>query len=562
MKKRILSICASVLLVSTLALGAVACGGIKALVPDSKKISTTYSVSEVTGLAAYDAADFKNYDFDACGMAVLTKTTDGGTEYVLYDVLNGKAVRSVSGEKRMAVAVDGVYCVCTPSDPAVEGSKDVYEFLDKTGTVVYTSDEGPVDFSYNCLEFADGTLLRTDASGAVSVIKRSLQPVNKNGMDGYADGYIINGIIDTSDTPAVLVGFEIFDADGGYVRTFYLSELPVTEAMTQRGMWCIGRYLCFQYIKVLPETEQDYDFYTEAGNMIAKMDLVTYRYNVKTGKIDVLEDFDFVVNDNVGSYSSDYTVLSGQPIQNGSLQKEEVIQAFDKDGKIHTDLQKLLPGCDDYWCDYSAEVALLSNDSTTVLYNAKNGKELTRFRNDQAEYVSGGWIRQEIEGNAYVYYDKNGNEALELPNAEGEKTWLNVSEDGTIYYTVTPAATAETPAPATTLYSYNAAEGEKTIGTYAEIDKISVSSGWLLTDADGKQSLYLKSEGIFVFKDLENVVAVQNNGSKGGYRFEKDTVVTSGYDIFQVEIGGTDGESTYRYFMLQTNITMPAAMYF
>ena len=558
MKKRILSICASVLLVSTLALGAVACGGIKALVPDSKKISTTYSVSEVTGLAAYDAADFKNYDFDACGMAVLTKTTDDGTEYVLYDVLNGKAVRSVSDGKTMAVATDGVYCVYTPSDPAVEGSKDVYEFLDKTGTVVYTSNEGPIDFFYNCLEFADGTLLRTDASGEVSVIKRSLQPVYKNGMDGYADGYIINGITDASND---LAGFEIFDTDGEYVRTFYLSELPVTEAMIQTGMWCIGRYLCFQYIKVLPETEQDYDFYTEAGNMIAKMDLVTYRYNVKTGKIDVLEDFDFVVNDNEGSYSSDYTVLSGHPIQNGSLQKEEVIQAFDKDGKIHTDLQKLLPGCDDYECDYSAEVALLSNDSTTVLYNAKNGKELTRFRNDQAEYVYGGWILQEI-GDMYVYYDKNGNEALELPNAEGEKTWLDVSEDGTIYYTVTPAATAETPAPATTLYSYNAAEGEKTIGTYAEIDKISVSSGWLLTDADGKQSLYLKSEGIFVFKDLENVVAVQNNGSKGGYRFEKDTVVTSRYDIFRVEIGGTDGESTYRYFMLQTNTTMPAAMIF
>lgn len=559
MKKRILSICASVLLVSTLALGAVACGGIKALVPDSKKISTTYSVSEVTGLAAYDAADFKNYDFDACGMAVLTKTTDDGTEYVLYDVLNGKAVRSVSDGKTMAVATDGVYCVYTPSDPAVEGSKDVYEFLDKTGTVVYTSNEGPIDFFYNCLEFADGTLLRTDASGEVSVIKRSLQPVYKNAMDGYADGYIINGITDASDD---LAGFEIFDTDGEYVRTFYLSELPVTEAMIQTGMWCIGRYLCFQYIKVLPETEQDYDFYTEAGNMIAKMDLVTYRYNVKTGKIDVLEDFDFVVNDNEGSYSSDYTVLSGHPIQNGSLQKEEVIQAFDKDGKIHTDLQKLLPGCDDYWCDYSAEVALLSNDSTTVLYNAKNGKELTRFRNDQAEYVYGGWILQEI-GDMYVYYDKNGNEALELPNAEGEKTWLDVSEDGTIYYTVTPAATAETPAPATTLYSYNAAEGEKTIGTYAEIDTISVSSGWLLTDADGKQSLYLNYEGVFVFKDLENVVAVQTNGSKGGFRFEKDTVVTSGYDIFQVEIGGTDGaESTYRYFMLQTNITMPAAMYF
>ena len=159
-------------------------------------------------------------------------------------------------------------------------------------------------------------------------------------------------------------------------------------------------------------------------------------------------------------------------------------------------------------------------------------------------------------------YDKNGNEALELPNAEGEKTRLYESEDGTIYYTVTPAATAETPAPATTLYSYNAAEGEKTIGTYAEIDKISVSSGWLLTDADGKQSLYLNYEGVFVFKDLENVVAVQTNGSKGGYRFEKDTVVTSGYDIFRVEIGGTDGESTYRYFMLQTNVTMPAAMIF
>lgn len=559
MKKRILSICASVLLVSTLALGAVACGGIKALVPDSKKISTTYSVSEVTGLAAYDAADFKNYDFDACGMAVLTKTTDDGTEYVLYDVLNGKAVRSVSDGKTMAVATDGVYCVYTPSDPVVEGSKDVYEFLDKTGTVVYTSNEEPIDFSYNCLEFADGTLLRTDASGAVSVIKRSLQPVYKNAMDGYADGYIINGITDAYDD---LVGFEIFDLDYEYVRTFYLSELPVTEAMIQTGMWCIGRYLCFQYIKVLPETEQDYDFYTEAGNMIAKMDLVTFRYNVKTGKIDVLEDCDFVVNGNESSYSSDYIVLSGHPIQNGSLQKEEVIQAFDKDGKIHTDLQKLLPGCDDYWCDYSAEVALLSNDSTTVLYNAKNGKELTRFRNDQAEYVSGGWIRQEI-GDMYVYYDKNGNEALELPNAEGEKTWLYESEDGTIYYTVTPAATAETPAPATTLYSYNAAEGEKTIGTYAEIDTISVSSGWLLTDADGKQSLYLNYEGVFVFKDLENVVAVQNNGSKGGYRFEKDTVVTSGYDIFQVEIGGTDGaESTYRYFMLQTNITMPAAMIF
>ncbi len=559
MKKRILSICASVLLVSTLALGAVACGGIKALVPDSKKISTTYSVSEVTGLAAYDAADFKNYDFDACGMAVLTKTTDDGTEYVLYDVLNGKAVRSVSDGKMMEVATDGVYCVYTPSDPAVEGSKDVYEFLDKTGTVVYTSNEEPIDFSYNCLEFADGTLLRTDASGAVSVIKRSLQPVYKNVMDGYADGYIINAII---DAPDVLVGFEIFDTDGEYVRTFYLSELPVTEAMTQTGMWCIGRYLCFQYIKVLPETEQDYDFYTEAGNMIAKMDLVTFRYDVKTGKIDVLEDCDFVVNGNESSDSSDYTVLSGHPIQNGSLQKEEVIQAFDKDGKIHTDLQKLLPGCDDYEYDYSAEVVLLSNDSTTVLYNAKNGKELTRFRNDQAVYVSGGWIRQEI-GNAYVYYDKNGNEALELPNAEGEKTWLNVSEDGTIYYTVTPAATAETPAPATTLYSYNAAEGEKTIGTYAEIDTISVSSGWLLTDADGKQSLYLNYEGVFVFKDLENVVAVQTNGSKGGYRFEKDTVVTSGYDIFRVEIGGTDGaESTYRYFMLQTNITMPAAMIF
>ena len=560
MKKRILSICASVLLVSTLALGAVACGGIKALVPDSKKISTTYSVSEVTGLAAYDAADFKYYDFDACGMAVLTKTTDGGTEYVLYDVLNGKAVLSVSGEKTMAVATDGVYCVYTPSDPAVDGSKDVYEFLDKTGAVVYTSDEEPVDSYYTLLEFADGTLLRTDASGAVSVIKRSLQPVYTNMMDGYADGYIINGITDASND---LVGFEIFDTDGGYVRSFYLSELPVSEnsITDDPAMWYVGRYMFFQYVTVLPDTAQEYDLYMMMSNAIVKMDLTTYRYDLKTGKIDVLEDFDFAVNDNVGSYSSDYTVLSGYPIQNGSLQKEEVIQAFDKDGKVYTDLQKLLPGCDDYEYDYSAEVVLLSNASTTVLYNAKNGKELTRFRNDQAEYVSGGWIRQEIE-DMYVYYDKNGNEALELPNAEGEKTWFYESENGTIYYTVTPAATAETPAPATTLYSYNAAEGEKTIGTYAEIDTISVSSGWLLTDADGKQSLYLKYEGIFVFKDLENVVAVQTNGCKGGYRFEKDTVVASGYDIFRVEIGGTDGESTYRYFMLQTNVTMPAAMGF
>lgn len=139
----------------------------------------------------------------------------------------------------------------------------------------------------------------------------------------------------------------VFDKTGKYIRSvdFYV-VFGIPENADEPATWTVGNYFFMQYAVALPETEDKYDFVDED---LVKYDLVTQRYDLETGKVKDF-DMDFYVGDGYEdpSFKDGVAVIYGQEIKDERLMMADVVQLFDEDCDVALDVQKILPGAQDF----------------------------------------------------------------------------------------------------------------------------------------------------------------------------------------------------------------------
>lgn len=164
--------------------------------------------------------------------------------------------------------------------------------------------------------------------------------------------------------------YRIFNKeDKSYVRTVDFMSMFEVPAGTNTNVprWSIENTIFVQYSVELPFDADEYD-YTLNGQ---KFDLVTKSYNVKSDKVKDLE-LDYIVIDSYYSpmKKDNCAILDVQDIKDGYIVGSQYVQCFDKNGKVATDLQAVLPGANNV--SVIGEYVCLGKEGETVILKGKD----------------------------------------------------------------------------------------------------------------------------------------------------------------------------------------------
>ena len=235
-----------------------------------------------------------------------------------------------------------------------------YTLYDKSGTA-FTELEGNfegnvfVDNSYNRYYLnVDGKIVKE--SNPLAIICASAEKVG--------DYYVSNGFI--------------FDGDGKLVRSANSIQAEMEIPVTASGgaEWIVDNYFFVQYRQLLPESEKNYDFLMREDDVAQKYDLVTKRYDIKKGKVKEI-DLDFLVERQENAYNDESIILRGYKIVDKQVVENSIVQSFDKNGDVLTDLQKLVPGASDV--NYVSESALVLDDMSGTHHVIQKSKVVATF---------------------------------------------------------------------------------------------------------------------------------------------------------------------------------------
>ena len=449
MKKKF-AVATTAVLAMTMCLSMTACkdkASVGALLPKyAGKYSTT--VTTVTNFSADANYEQMTEYADSNGVVVLKKTaktpsTDPNavnTYYSLYNVVKNTFVVENVAEPINQIndtlyytenAVDNKFTLYdsasgTAYASAIEGTVANGVFIRKSGARIYVAPNGTVKEETNPFE---------------KIVSAEAYEVG----DYYLDGDIEEGI------------FDVYNEKGDLKHSVNLMiELNVSETAELNEFWAIGNKIFFQTERVLPETEEEYDYYVEGD----KIDLDTYTYDLKKGSGKELKNFDYLVED-ANSFNDSAVVATVQKINDGTL-SQEYVQSFNASGKVAVDIQKLVPGATRCYPVSEDKIALF--DASSYVYIYKGSKRVATIPNGYG--VRGNYVyRYDYTNQTLNIYDFKGNSVL---NAENVVDY-DYTYDYKLTYVVKPETTDTTPVTYASLYVFDTKNGTSTlIGTNSD----------------------------------------------------------------------------------------------
>lgn len=315
------------------------------LMPEAKA-SAKLKLSEILELRGYNSIGTP----DALGLVVASKTTseevedeDGGypttvytTDWMLYDLVLGNVVRKTT-DIPILKKTTGLYYI-EETDTSGEDSVDKTTFFGRGGFSETVEGAPAYDGDWDEIVVLSGDRrLYVDPNGALAYednpVKNVLtwQKIDHSYLRKAGD--LRYGL---DDDDGIL---DIADPKTGEMKRVCLDPIfGVPENAEENYDWTVGEKIFVQYVTELPKDAQSYDFYDSDG----KYNVDTYVYDMRTGDHSVLGDFNFLVDFAVDG--KDYAILDGKYFENGHCRKSDVVQSFDKDGKVFVDLQKVWPG--------------------------------------------------------------------------------------------------------------------------------------------------------------------------------------------------------------------------
>ena len=452
MKKK-LAVATTAVLAMTMCLSMTACkdkASVGALLPKyAGKYSTT--VTTITNFSADAYYEQETEYADSNGVVVLSKTAKTpsadpaavNTYYSLYNVVKNTFVVENVAEPIARLndtlyytqnAVDNTYTLYdsasgTAYASAIEGTLGSGVFTRKSGARIYVAPNGTVQEETNPFE-------KIVSSTAIEV------------GDYYLDGNISRGI------------FDVYNEKGDLKRSVNLPiELNLSEdaeLADAYSYWTIGNKIFFQTERVLPEAEEEYDYYVEGD----KIDLDTYTYDLKKGSGKELKSFDYLVAD-AHSYNDSAIIAKVQKIDDGTL-SQKYVQSFNASGKVAVDLQKLVPGATSF--SLVSEDKLALSDASGYEYIYKGSKCVATVTRDYS--LVGNYVYDyDYTNQTLNIYDFKGNPVL---NVENDVDY-SYTYDNNLTYVVKPETTDTTPVTYASLYVFDTKNGTSTlIGTNSD----------------------------------------------------------------------------------------------
>lgn len=479
MKKQV-ALLTTALLATSFVLGATSCASKDVNKLMVSQVSTQESTQNVSALWN-DNASLYMETLDKYGLVVAeTKTRDSEDKltsktYKLYDLKANAAIAGASVtvnkpgandlsyvDYEMKKVTDGFYysvkfvrqCSHVPEgqekpdwtdknkwEPQA-GSVGTYTLYGKNG-VIAENLKGIVDTNNGTFTTKDGEVYYVDVNGDVKSTKDPLAKYmtatsNYNKVGDYYYNSQGNGL------------YNIYDANGNYVRNFDMYtefEMPMTMGQTT---WTVGNRLFVQYYEMLPENEKKYDvmmtmaMYEETAMLfydgMQKYNVVTKYYDVEKDKVKEI-DFDYIVNNDVSQDNESIAVLEVSEIKDKQITKKGLVQSFNEKGKVAVDLQKLVPGATNYSYNKKNDYVKLSDGDMDYICQGK--EVIGKFPTGKVTYSNNVAYTKNSNGSFLYIYNLSGSvaEAIELDdvvnNIDGCAALMNgdivYESDGGIY---------------------------------------------------------------------------------------------------------------------------------
>ena len=459
-------------------------------------------------------------------------------KYRLYDVKAGSFIngaetrveRNVNTENMaaytkklsMRALTAGMYVIPSKSytrqspDEAFDCKSVTFAVYGRGGKVAdvtfdYVEDYTSSEFgAYN--PFKDGKL--TDSNGTRYYVNGEGDVVQEGGLFDL----VCSEEIELEDFYVDLNGRSLFvfeKEDMSFVRTVDMNAFDIPAGAEDGESWFIGNTLYSQYIVELPEDAEEYSFF-ENGR---KYNLLTLSYNVKSDKAKEI-DFDYVVDYAYG-YSAlnkdDCILLDVVDVKDGYLVGDCYVQCFDKNCKVDTDLQSILPGANDV--EIIGEYVYLSSDSQTVILKEKEVVN-TIYSSDFTQ----------VGNLAYVMPTDSRIDIYDLTNGSKVKSYSNV-----INFLKIKDCVVLKLDNSVVLFNFSTQEEKHLVSNYNK-DETRVSlSGY------GVQVTHRGADGNFGTTDDNNSFIFYNGRNKEEWTGRSENVTISGVGSFYYN----DGDSSH-----------------
>lgn len=389
MKKK-LSIVTSAALLLSLGFTMAGCGANAGKLAPKYKGDYSATLTNINSL--YSGVDYNFGDSDETGLIIVSTFNEASasTMYQVYDVTTDSFVAGISSTTPLHFLGNGLIynenAILNP-DPAnpIEPTYNLY-----TRAGVYRS--GIMGTAAdNVFTTESGERIYVNVEGEVvaeaDITKEICVAANVYELGKYfveAD----NGVI------------KVYDKKGKYKRTFIAEyELGMLKGETIQANWYAGTKSFIQTTFKLPDSAEDYDYYTPEG----KFDLITRSYDIANGKVKNYKDFDFLVTDFEEGYTDDYAFVEVQEVKDGYVTEAQYWTTLGANGDVYVDLQELAVG---------AELQNISDDGKYIAFRDaagytrifKGSKEIIALSDDiHVDAIAGDDLCYSKNGTLYMY---------------------------------------------------------------------------------------------------------------------------------------------------------------
>lgn len=561
--KKTLKLVASAALIAAVGIPATACSFLTA-----KNVEKISPMSEYTH--SYNASlkqsnwtvntDDSYIEFignDRAGTAIVRiseeKDGDISVTYRLFNLATTSLVDTISSEDELCVLDKGLfYSVKTTDTDGDPVSPDKYTYtLYSANSTLISNVKGTVDTDNDIFTQENGTRWYVDYNGTV-----------QQETDPFAMLFT-DYDLKIGKKYLEFVGeleFYIYDEDGQFEKAFNAyNELNLGSNSHISSYWLAGDTLFAQVLTALPESAKDYDYTMVVsapyvGSNVQKVDLTTYSYSVKSDKISEVKNFDYYVEQSFVDYEVelDYVILNVRKIVDQQLSETTLLQAFDDKGKIHFDIQKLVPGAEDigYCGDY---VLIYDTVGMTHVYKEKELVMTIPANSVDFNCTDSSKIYYTIGSTLYIY---------DLSSQSVVKSVANVSssgetEQGNIWYTVYDE-TSQT----TQCHVYNVNTGAVTLEKSLNAEKQSMYAGHfggaycIISSYTDDGTTYTLSFPDSSIDDITSKVGISVVNSY--YAYSNDGMSYTEYTVFCVKSKNSDKDTINSYYVLTETSTTSA----
>ena len=281
------------------------------------------------------------------------------TEYGLYNIVSDQLFTADSSFDSLKTGLYYTSEVTAPTDPDADIIVN-YTFYDMYGEVVRATSEEVSLYGGDAV-FRDGRYFALMPDGSYEIMNAQF---GKN-FTGSSDIMQVGGyFLDVYSSDSIII--DVYDGNRTFVKSVNVTNeknLPGANWLDDATLWDIGGKLFFQLTERVP-----YDISYDVVDNGSAYCLYTLSYDPAADKLEEVKNFGFLVT-GIGDKtpSQDAIVLRGGQIE-GKKVVSSGIQMFGADGKLYTDLQKLLPNATKL--QYSGNYAVLSSDEEMKVYNS------------------------------------------------------------------------------------------------------------------------------------------------------------------------------------------------